>query len=107
MIEEPFGTSIPWWWRYGEPSPIWTDQLEVVGRLIEVNKLEPIRRRPFPGGLRHAHLHHEGHIFALNAEQWSEFSQGVISDLKKKLDAAPSVRFTELLELSDTVSQFG
>jgi len=123
---------VPWWWRFGLPSPIWFRNVEVIQQIIEKHNLEPIsevflprfqepqvqmdvevsvrtrapaglRPLPFPGGLKIAHVHYEGQVYALGREQWQEFSTGVVQRLKQNLEAVRGVSFQQLLEVSDVL----
>ncbi len=62
-----------------------------------VAKIEP---KPFPGGLRHPHLHFKDEIYLLDNKQWREFSAIVIKSLKERLNRARTVSFDQLLEAS-------
>lgn len=37
----PGYSMVPWWWRFGLPSPIWYRNIEVIRRIVEKNKLQP------------------------------------------------------------------
>jgi hypothetical protein len=62
-----------------------------------------LRKIPFPGGLKIAHLHHGEHIYQLNETQWSEFSQAVVKGFQEKLSAAKSVNIEKLTALSEAI----
>lgn len=123
----------PWWWRFGLPSPIWIRNLEVIEKLVSKHQLkalethqlpqlggemqalemsvevkrtrgaQPFPPRPFPGGLRIAHVHFEGRVYPLERAQWQEFSGQVIERVKRNLDASGAIGFAQLVELTDAV----
>lgn len=108
-------------WIYGGPWDIWVRYADFVNTLVKENNLRALtmdalrggkaagpeapmlRPRPFPGGLRAAHLHLGEDIFLLKEEQWTRFTEKVIGDLGKKLKAAKSVRFEELMDVADAI----
>ena len=124
---------LPYWrWRWwiGLPRPFWISQQAHIGRFIKEHQLKPIDQRdlvwddpvpigpvaepaeeapqirwprPFPGGLRFAHVHHGGELFALDNEQWKVFSHGVLETVRDRINRAESVGLTDLVELSDAV----
>jgi hypothetical protein len=55
------------------------------------------------GGMRVPHLHYQGKVFVLNAEQWNRFSGEIIKDFSKKLAKSKTVSFEQFLELADTM----
>ena len=62
---------------------------------------------PFPGGLKCAHLHFRGDIYLLTDKQWKEYSGVVVRDLQKKLGAAETVSFDNLMEISEAIGGLG
>lgn len=60
--------------------------------------------RPFPGGLKTAHLHFQGNVYLLTDEQWKKFSADALKTLKDKLNKASTVGFGPMMELSDAIS---
>ena len=63
--------------------------------------------RPFPGGLKAAHLHFNGDIYLLTDDQWKKFSAGALATLKEKLNKASTVSFEPLMELSEAINGLG
>ncbi len=59
--------------------------------------------KPFPGGLRLAHLHFKDEIFLLNDEQWKRFSSTVIKCFKEKLSRVKTISFDQLVETSAAI----
>lgn len=57
------------------------------------------------GGIRAPHLHYNGEIYLLNKEQWNKFSGEIIKDFSKKLAETKSVNFSQLMELSEVMSE--
>lgn len=76
-----------------EPAPF---QVETKAELV-------LRPRPFPGGMRAAHVHLRNELFLMQEEQWQAFAGGVIRDFQKKLEGAKVVGVEQLLELSNAV----
>lgn len=115
-------------WLNGRPAEIWIAQLDVVEGMIKEHKLKPlgeehypvmdishhlspmeaqlskktvhVNPKPFPGGLKHPHLHFKDEIYLLDNKQWREFSVKVIKSLKDRLNRARTVSFDQLLEAS-------
>lgn len=54
------------------------------------------------GGIRAAHVHYKGSIYMLNDAQWKRFSTVVVNDFKAKLEAAGTVGFDQVLDISET-----
>jgi hypothetical protein len=59
--------------------------------------------RPFPGGIRIAHMHYRGDIYLLDEKQWADFSGRIIKDFQSKLSKVSAVSFEQAMELSDAV----
>lgn len=124
----------PWWWIVGRPAEIWVRYLDVVAEFVRSQKLAPIDRkhliaddpipifqmaeqggaelralrpRPFPGGLRFAHLHLGEDVYRLGPEQWQDFSRRVVEDFRKRLDQAKTVNFDQLMQLSEGMAGLG
>lgn len=64
------------------------------------NREVQVNPKPFPGGLRHPHLHFKDEIYLLDNKLWREFSTKVIRSLKDRLNRARTVSFDQLLEAS-------
>ncbi len=121
-------------WRFinGRPADFWMAHAVDVERFIKASKLKPVSQqtlqlrsagpgaaaaRELPqelsyepwwwkyGGMRVPHLHFEGDLFLLNAEQWKAFSGGIIKEFSQKLAGANAVSFGQLMDLSDTVNE--
>jgi hypothetical protein len=43
------------------------------------------------GGMKVPHIHLDGNIYLLNEQQWREFSQKVVTDFQKRLDAVKAI----------------
>lgn len=63
-----------------------------------------IKRIPFPGGIRIAHLHFKGELYLLTREQWREFSGAAIREFRQKMKQANDVNFSQLMEISEAVN---
>jgi len=114
---------IPRWWKYGRPADLWIQHLDLVREFVAEKNLKPLPSEvvpynlpmgervterkwwpvPFPGGMRIAHLHLGDDIYVLGREQWGEFSNRVLDDFRTKLDAVRSVKFEEVLEISEAL----
>jgi len=57
------------------------------------------------GGMKAAHLHYHGEVYALNEAQWREFSSKIVTDLSKKLAGAKNISFTEFGKVADAVNE--
>jgi len=118
------------WIRGLPPIDFWVRRESMIGEFIQTNKLVPfdtsgyefeasagaveakvekaaltVRRPPFPGGMRIAHLHFKGEVYALNPRQWQSFSGGVIKDLNDKLSKASALSFDELRDVAEGVDK--
>jgi hypothetical protein len=111
-------------WLYGGPWEIWVKNVDRVGAFIKEQKLKAVavedlpvhphmtgeeiaanvkaavRPRPFPGGMRCAHLHFRGGIYMLNQEQWKNFSGAMIRQYQEKLGSVGTVGFDELMDVA-------
>ena len=54
---------------------------------------------PFPGGIGIPHLHLGNDIYLVQAKQWQQFSQAVVTDIRKRLDGAKEIGFDQMLQL--------
>lgn len=61
--------------------------------------------KPFPGGIKVAHLHFGDNLYRLDENQWAEFSGQVVQGLAKKLQGAGTVSVNDLIEVSDAVER--
>lgn len=120
----------PRWWRYGRPADFWLVNRDFIQDFVKKNQLRPIpdehlvlddpvpiveeaagraeasrafRPRPFPGGLRIAHLHLGEQIFQLDRERWTSFSQTIVKGFHEKIDQAGTVNVDQLIELSGAI----
>jgi len=119
-------------WIYGIPAPIWLKNIEMISEFISKNKLKPIPieslpniqavqaenteqvkaalifdRRPYPGGIRIAHLHFRGELYLVKEELWREFSGRIVKDFQAKLANAKGIGFEDAMELSEAVDKLG
>ncbi len=63
--------------------------------------------RPWPGGIRGAHLHFKGDAYLLDEKQWGEFSQTILKNIQERLSGAKSVSFEQLMEASEATNSLG
>lgn len=125
-----------WRWWIGLPRPFWIANQAHIGRFVEQHKLQPIDPRdlvwddpvpvvrteqpleesdavqirwprPFPGGLRFAHVHHFGELYALDDEQWKDFSGQIMDTVRERINNAGQVGLFDLVELSDAADVLG
>ncbi len=85
-----------------DPSPPGSPiQMENIA--IEIKYLRP---KPFPGGMKVAHLHFKDDVYLLNHEQWKEFSSKVVKNFQEKLAKIETVNFDKMMELSEAIETF-
>ena len=125
-----------WRWWIGLPRPFWISHQAQIGNFIEAHQLRPIDQkgliwdeampagpsgqqleaeealpiqwpRPYPGGLRFAHVHHGVELYALDADQWRAFSDGVLDTVRDRISRAKEVGLVDLVELADAVDGLG
>jgi hypothetical protein len=89
-------------------SPV--SKLESVGPVTRSTTAKVIIDDPDPwwwkyGGMRAAHLHYAGEVYVLDEAQWKKFSTTVMADFATKLTKAKNISFSELVNLSDAVSE--
>ncbi len=115
-------------WIYGLWDPIWIKNAHFVREFIEKNRVEQftgggpassgaaaggrqevlaILDRPFPGGIRAAHLHVGDHIFLPTEAQWKDFAGQVMEGFRAKLALAKTVNFEQVMELSNAIDTLG
>ena len=117
-----------WRFNHGKPADFWMVQAQVVGQFIKANKIKPVTQEALQvrsiaeapekateissvpwwwkyGGMRVSHLHYGGELYLLNQEQWKAFSGGIIKEFSRKLAAANSVNFGQLMEISEAVEE--
>jgi len=114
----------------GWPGP-WIINEGRVRKFIELNKLNPVSQESIQtraleletkagrgtksqinpiyiidprGGMRNPHLHYKGKIYLLDSKQWNKFSGEIVKEFSKKLAAANSVTYEQLIELSDVMN---
>lgn len=113
-------------WRAGGRRDFWLTNVEHVGNFIKKNKIQPIAhesmemRAAVPeiavdksliqwwwkaGGIRAAHLHFNGNIYLLNANQWNAFSSTIVKEFSKKLSEAGTINYSNLMNLADSISE--
>ncbi len=117
-------------WRWGMPAELWITNVEFVADFIRKHGVRAMPRehlvaddpvplvileraaeerlpvfppRPFPGGIRVAHLHFNGDFYPLDQEQWEEFSRSMVERFQAKLEHVGTVSFDQLMELSKTM----
>jgi len=84
---------LPWGGEAGGEYVLWSEHIEMIGKLIQEFNLQVIEAKflpkPFPGGKRGPHLHYGGAVYAVNPEQWKVFTDAVIKDCQARLGRAP------------------
>ena len=119
-------------WKWGMPADLWLANVRFVAEFIEKRGIEVtdprdlmaddpvpivmlapqgreemirefIGPQPFPGGKRTPHLHFKGDFYALDAEQWAEFSGAMVERFQAKLEHASTVPFTKVIELGEAI----
>lgn len=73
---------------------------KVLSKANSAKELEESLKHLKNGGMRVAHLHHDGKIFLLDDQQWKEFSKTVIDGFQEKLAKANSINYEQLMEIS-------
>ena len=119
------------WIRGIPPVDFWIRREGMIGEFVQKNKLQPIdtapfeieaiagaveareekaalplRRPPFPGGMRSPHLHFRGAVYALNEQQWRAFSGGVVKDLNERLAKASVLSFDQMRDVAEGIDKF-
>jgi hypothetical protein len=119
------------WIRGIPPVDFWIRREGMVGEFVQKNRLKPIdtspyeiealagaveareekaalpvRRPPFPGGMRVPHLHFKGGVYVLNEQQWHAFSGGVVKDLNEKLAKAAALSFDQVRDIAEGIDKF-
>jgi hypothetical protein len=64
----------------------------------ELGLLKP---QPIPGGIKAAHLHFRGEVYAVNEAQWKQFSGAVLENVKSQLANVKSLPFENTMELAE------
>ena len=118
------------WIRGIPPVDFWIRREGMIGEFVQKNKLKPIdtapfeieaiagaveareekaalplRRPPFPGGMRSPHLHFRGAVYALNEQQWRAFSGGVVKDLNERLAKASVLSFDQMRDVAEGIDK--
>jgi len=125
--------------KWGKPADIWTRNVDIIERMVKeglatkINdqylpsvgeavetpvtreaekgaKAAVIKKIPFPGGLRFAHVHFKGDVYRVGEEGWKVFTARVIGDFTQKLQKAAetnTVSFDQMMEISDTLDVLG
>jgi hypothetical protein len=115
----------------GIPPEILVNYGDLIQEIIKVNKLTPVSRLEAIGGMttrstatastlndhiewwwkyggmKAAHLHYAGEVYALNSAQWEQFSSAIVKDFSKKLAGSKNISYNELVEVVDAVSGIG
>lgn len=126
MLHEAY----PRWWKYGRPADFWIKNIALVKDTIRRYKLKPvpkeslmvqelvmsidlpagkrkkvpsIRPKPFPGGIKIAHLHSGENIYLLSDEQWKRLSSNIVKGFREKLARVNTVTVEQVLEVSEAV----
>ncbi len=120
------------WIRGIPPVDFWIRREGMIGEFVQKNRLKPIdtspyeiealagaaveareekaalpvRRPPFPGGMRVPHLHFKGGVYVLNEQQWHAFSGGVVKDLNEKLAKAAALSFDQVRDIAEGIDKF-
>lgn len=114
------------WW-IGIPIPFWTTHHEQIGAFLRKNRIRAVDKsvmmrgdqlpvsspatsarararfvdpRPFPGGIRFAHLHYRQDLFLLTDRQWKDFAGGVLDMVADRLKRAETIGFEQMLDLA-------
>lgn len=126
---------VPWWWKYGGRREFWAVFEHQIGEFIEKNSLTALSKEAqmglasgpivaptenpttttreksayFPiwwyGTMKAAHLHYKGNIYVLQPEQWAKFTGPILEKLKVKLNAAKTVNFGKMMDLSEAINE--
>ena len=119
------------WIRGIPPIDFWIRRETMIGNFIKENKLEqintagyelegfasaaqaaeekaalPMRRPPFPGGMRIPHLHFQGEVYRMDQQQWTQFSGKVVADLNAKLKSASALSFDQIRDVAGEIDKF-
>lgn len=84
-------------------------EIEAIAGAVEAREEKaalPLRRPPFPGGMRSPHLHFRGAVYALNEQQWRAFSGGVVKDLNERLAKASVLSFDQMRDVAEGIDKF-
>lgn len=66
-----------------------------------------LKPRPFPGGIRAAHLHYKGEVYMLTNKQWNDFSNRMVGELRERLSNARDIGFQQLTQLAEAMGPIG
>jgi hypothetical protein len=119
-----------WWrWKYGGPREFWVTQVMAIEKFIKDGHLMPVDPahltsspavlqmnaegravfipKPFPGGIRVAHLHFKGNIYMLKQEEWNAFSKQMLDTYRDKLSKVKTVPFDSLISIVEAAERMG
>ncbi len=118
-------------WIFGLPAPFWLKNGRMIEEIVHKNQLKPVPagslpdvvgmmaettetraplvvdKRPYPGGIRVAHLHFKGDIYLLEENLWREVSGKMVKEFQAKLSKVNTVNFEQAMELSETMESLG
>jgi hypothetical protein len=122
---------VPPWLKFGPKNDLWISHMERIRELIgkyglkaadvdalpyreELELLEHeaamssphgkvLKRRRFPGGMLVPHFHYGGEVYLVPDEKWQEISMNFKNSFMDKLEKANSLRFDQVMALSETV----
>ena len=117
---------IPRWWRYGRPADFWLRNTDLVRGFVDRMKLTPVPDvdipygmpemmakaapeavkwwpRPFPGGIRAAHLHLGDKLYMLERKQWQKLSTEIMGRFQEQLQDVNQVTFEQVMGLSEAL----
>ena len=125
---------LAWLWRHGGRREFWAVFEPQVGQFVKDNGLVALSKEAqmglalggfagpmgagtatmstemmsYPiwwfGGMKAAHLHYKGAIYPLQPDQWAKFAAPILEKAKAKLNAARSVSFGKMLDVSEAVN---
>lgn len=126
MSDVYFDAILEYRWRWGGPRDIWLKNSTLIESLINSQKLKPtdvvmfptqwntpapeatvvsraIKRPPFPGGIKLAHLHYKDQLYMLTDAQWKSFTQELVKSFKERLAKTQVLSFEKTMELSEAI----
>jgi hypothetical protein len=59
------------------------------------------------GGMKAAHVHYKGAIYMLSDTQWKRFTTLVVNDFKARLEAAGTIGFDQVVDISEASASLG
>jgi hypothetical protein len=83
--------------------PLATKRL-IADKSIAVEE-SPTRQILLHGGMISPHLHHEGKIYKLNADQWNQFANIALEELRSKFAQVKTVSFDSFMKLAEVAEE--